>query len=90
MRQYECYQRGKVLSIFTDLGKKQILLAQCYKLLRTKICLHQFKILILVSFTAMGVVFAGSGRKFLQEWKTLAKKDSLNNFILNTTPKNGF
>jgi hypothetical protein len=33
-----------VLSIFTDLGMKQILLAQCYNL--QNICLHQFRIYV--------------------------------------------
>ncbi len=42
-----------MLSIFTDLGMKQILLAQCYNLQNK--CLQQFRIHILISFPATGL-----------------------------------
>jgi hypothetical protein len=66
-----------VLSIFTDLGMKQILFSQCYNI--QKMCLRLFKIYIYISFPATGL--------FLQEWTTLAKKNSCKNVLLNTAEK---
>jgi hypothetical protein len=58
-------QRGKVLSIFTDLGMKQILLAQCYNL--QNICLRHFKIHIQISFPATGLFLPGPAENSWQE-----------------------
>jgi hypothetical protein len=68
-----------VLSNFTDLGMKQILLAQCYNL--KNICLHQFKIHIKISFPATGFFLPGLAEN---SWQ-----DSFNNF-LQMQHKNNF
>jgi len=42
--------------------------------------LYQFKIHILISFPATGLFLLGLAKNSCQEWTTLAKKDSFNNF----------
>ncbi len=71
-----------MLSIFTDLKMQQVHLAQCYNL--QKICLHQFKIHIWISFPATGLFLPGLAENSCQELITLARKDSFNNFLQNT------
>jgi hypothetical protein len=73
-----------VLSIFTDLGMKQILLAQCYSLQNLKFTFRFY-------FPAkLGLFLPGLAENSWQEKVILVKKDSYNNFLQNIQHKNNF
>ncbi len=71
-----------MLVIVTDLGGKQILLAQCSNL--QNICLHQFRIHIYISFPATGLFLPGLAENSWQEFSARPGKYSFNKFLQNT------
>jgi hypothetical protein len=66
----------------------QVLLVHCNNI--PKICSHHFTIHYIDFYSRNWVIFAGLAENSCQKWTALAKKETLNSFLLNRAQNHFF